>query len=164
MESYNSTLKYLPKGIKNKCPQTVHRYSQPHYSQQPKRWTQPKYPSIDEWMNKMWSVHTIDYYPVTKRKKSDRCYNVDEPWKHHVKWKKPVTKDHIVYATTAKSLQSCPTLWDPIDGSPPGSPAPGILQTRTLEWVAISFSNAGKWKVKVKSLSRVRLSATPTSI
>ena len=61
----------------------------------------------------------------------------------------------------AKSLQSCPTLCDPIDGSPPGSPIPGILQARTLEWVAISFSNAWKWKVKVKSLSRVRLLATP---
>ena len=64
-------------------------------------------------------------------------------------------------AATAKLLQSCPTLCDPIDGSPPGSPVPGILQARTLEWVAISFSNAGKWKVKVKSLSRVRLLATP---
>ena len=49
-------------------------------------------------------------------------------------------------AATAKSLQSCPTLCGPIDGSPPGSPVPGILQARTLEWVAISFSNAGKWK------------------
>ena len=65
-------------------------------------------------------------------------------------------------AAAAKSLQSCPTLCDPIDGSPPGFPIPGILQARTLEWVAISFSNAWKWKlkVKVKSLSRVRL-ATP---
>ena len=61
----------------------------------------------------------------------------------------------------AKSLQSCPTLCDPIDGSPPGSPVPGILQARTLEWVAIFFSNAWKWKVKVKLLSRVRLLATP---
>ena len=52
----------------------------------------------------------------------------------------------------AKSLQSCPTRCDPIAGSPPGSPIPGILQARTLEWVAIAFSNAGKWKVKVKSL------------
>ena len=64
-------------------------------------------------------------------------------------------------ATAAKSLQWCPTLCDPIDGSPPGSPVPGILQARTLEWVAISSSNAWKWKVKVKSLSRVRLFATP---
>ena len=61
----------------------------------------------------------------------------------------------------AKSLQSCLTLCDPMDGSPPGSPVPGILQARTLEWVAISFSNAWKGKVKVKSLSRVRLFATP---
>ena len=64
-------------------------------------------------------------------------------------------------ATAAKTLQSCPTLCDPIDGSPPGSLVPGILQARTLEWVAISFSNARKWKVKAKSLSRVRLLATP---
>ena len=60
-------------------------------------------------------------------------------------------------AAAAKSLQSCPTLCDPIDRSPPGSPVPGILQARTLEWVAISFSNAWKWKVKVTSFSRVRL-------
>ena len=61
----------------------------------------------------------------------------------------------------AKSLQSCPTLCDPIDSSPPVFPVPGILQARTLEWVAISFSNAWKWKEKVKSLSHVRLLATP---
>ena len=64
-------------------------------------------------------------------------------------------------AAAAKSLQSCPTLCDPIDGSPPGSPIPGILQARTLEWIAISFSNAWKWKVKVKLLSHVWLLATP---
>ena len=56
-------------------------------------------------------------------------------------------------AAAAKLLQSFPTLCDPIDGSPPGSPIPGILQARTLEWVAISFSSAWRWKVKVKSLS-----------
>ena len=69
----------------------------------------------------------------------------------------------VVYfdAAAAKSLQLCPTLCDPIDGTPPGSPVPGILQARTLEWVAISFSNAWKWKVKVKLLSRVQLLATP---
>ena len=61
----------------------------------------------------------------------------------------------------AKSLQLCPTLCNPIDGSPPCSAIPGILQARTLEWVAISFSNAWKWKVKVKSLSRVWLLGTP---
>ena len=64
-------------------------------------------------------------------------------------------------AAAAKSLQSWPTLYDPIDSSPPGSPIPGILQARTLEWVAISFSNAWEWKVKVKSLSRVWLLVTP---
>ena len=69
--------------------------------------------------------------------------------------------DRYVVAATAKSLQSCLTLCDPIDGSPPGSPIPGILQARTLEWVAISFSNVWKWKVKVRSLSRVQLLATP---
>ena len=63
-------------------------------------------------------------------------------------------------AAAAKSFQSCPTLCDPIDGSQPGSSVPGILQASTLEWVAISFSNAGKWKVKGKSLSCVRLFAT----
>ena len=61
------------------------------------------------------------------------------------------------YAAAAKSLQSCLTLCDPIDSSPPRSPIPGILQVRILEWVAISFSSAWKWKVKVKSLSHVRL-------
>ena len=64
-------------------------------------------------------------------------------------------------AAAAKSLHSCPTLCDPIDGSPPGSHVAGILQARALEWVAISFSNAWKWKVKVKSLSCVWLLATP---
>ena len=76
--------------------------------------------------------------------------------KNHMK-----KKDWIMYTITTKSLQSCPTLCDPIDGSPPGSPVPGILQARTLDWVAISLSNAWKWKVKVKLLSCVRPSGTP---
>ena len=67
----------------------------------------------------------------------------------------------FITAAAAKSLQSYPNLYYPIDGSPPGSSIPGILQVRTLEWVAISFSNAWKWKVKVKSLSRVWLLGTP---
>ena len=74
----------------------------------------------------------------------------------------PPGKPHnMPAAVAAKSLQSCPTLYDPIDGSPPGSPVPGMLQARTLEWVAISFSNAWKRKVKGKSLSYVRLFGTP---
>ena len=68
---------------------------------------------------------------------------------------------NLVPAATTKSLQSCPTLCDPIEGSPSGSPIPGILQARTLEWVGIAFSNAWKWKVKVKLLSRFQLLATP---
>ena len=71
-------------------------------------------------------------------------------------WLSNWTNNKIHAAAAVKSLQSCPTLCDPIDGSPPGSPIPGILQARTLEWVAISVSNAWKWKVKVKLLSRVR--------
>ena len=74
-----------------------------------------------------------------------------------------LTNSAVLSATAAKSLQLCPTLCDPIDGSPPGSPVPGILQARTLEWVAISFSNAWKGKVKVKWLSRARPQATPLS-
>ena len=93
-----------------------------------------------------------DTWPVSYTCKSDLPH-------HSV----PGLRDRFchVAAAAAKSLQSCPTLCDPIDGSPPGSPVPGILQARTLEWVAISFSNAWKWKVKVKSLSRVWLVATP---
>ena len=67
-------------------------------------------------------------------------------------------------ASAAKSLESCPTLCDPIDGSPLGSAIPGILQARTLEWVAISFSKEGKWKVKVKSLSCIQLFETPWTV
>ena len=72
-----------------------------------------------------------------------------------------VPRETAAAAVAAKSFQSCPTLCDSIDGSPPSSPVPEILHARTLEWVAISFSNAWKWKVKVKSLSCVWPSATP---
>ena len=72
-----------------------------------------------------------------------------------------LVQSNTAAAAAAKSRQSCPTLCDPIDSSPPGSPVPGIFQARTLEWVAISFSNAWKWRVKVKSLSCLRLLATP---
>ena len=85
----------------------------------------------------------------------------DWPYVVFCYWLKKQTYTLFLSLSAAKSLQSCPTLCDPIDGSPPGSPVPGILQARTLQWVAISFSNARKWKVKVKSLSCVRLLATP---
>ena len=81
------------------------------------------------------------------------------------KYLKPITyittDIYSAAAAAAKSLQSCPTLCDPMDCSLQSFSVPGILQARTLEWVAISFSNAWKWKVKVKPLSRVRLLATP---
>ena len=77
-------------------------------------------------------------------------------------WRYDFTHRLTIFAAAAKSLQSCPTLCDPIDGSPPGPAVPGILQASTLEWVAISSSNAWKWKVKVKPRSCVRLLATPT--
>ena len=83
-------------------------------------------------------------YPAINHNEKNICINI-----------------YICAAAAAKSLQSCLTLCDPWDGSPPGSPIPGILQARTLKWVAISFSNAWKWKVKVKSRSRVQLFATP---
>ena len=91
-------------------------------------------------------------------------------WLHNLKGKVEYLRTKHAYITlvfeaaaaaAAKSLQSCLTLCDPIDGSPPGSPVPGILQARILEWVAISFSNAWKWKVKVKLLSHVWLLVTP---
>ena len=91
---------------------------------------------------------------------------MQETWVRSLGWEDPLEKAMATHSRTAaaaaaKSLLSCPTLCDPRDGSPPGSPVPGILQARTLEWVAISFSNAWKWKVKGKSLSRVWLLATP---
>ena len=81
--------------------------------------------------------------------------------KCHVKSQQVSEGGDSEIAAAAKLLQSCPTLCNPVEcGSPPGSPIPGILQARILEWIAISFSNAWKWKVKVKSLSRVRLLVT----
>ena len=89
-----------------------------------------------------------------------KLLSVDLKHSHHI-YKHAKSYLYEVAAAAAKSLQSCPTLCDPIDGSPPGSAVPGILQARTLEWVSISFSNAWTWKVKVKSLSHVQLFATP---
>ena len=80
-------------------------------------------------------------------------------WNDYTNWMFSFAFQYITVSCIFAAAKFCPTLCDPIDGSPPGSPVPGILQARTLEWVAISFSNA--WKVKVKSLSRVQPSATP---
>ena len=88
----------------------------------------------------------------------------DNDSSHEIKMLAPWNESYDKPAAAAKSLQSCLTVCDPRDSSPPCSPIPGILQARTLEWVAISFSNAGKWKVKVKSLSRVQLLVTPWTV
>ena len=106
-------------------------------------------------MVKTITILQSNHPPIKKLnfKKEVRCFTEIKSFEEHTEKK--------FLNIAAKSLQSCPTLCDPIDGSPPGSPVPGILQAITLEWVAISFSNAWKWKVKVKSLSRVWPLATP---
>ena len=127
--------------------------------------------STDKWISKMWYTHAMEYHSAFKRKKilwyATTWKNLKDSMLREIRNSQ---KDkHYAFhlygvlaaATAAKSLQSCPTLCDPIDGSPPGSSVHGILQARTLEWVAISSSNAGKWKVKVKSLSHVWLLTTP---
>ena len=90
-----------------------------------------------------------------------KIYKNKKKVKGRLRWVGRWWSIYYAAAAAAKLLQSCPTQCDPTDGSPPGSPVPGILQARTLEWVAISFSNAWKWKLKVKSFSRVWLLATP---
>ena len=148
---------------------------------------QPRCPSTDEWIKKLWHVYTVGFYSAIKRNAFEsilmRWMNLEliiqsevsqkEKNKYHIlmniyiwnleKWYWWIylqgskgdadienrLVDTMGKGATAKSLQSCPTLCDPIDGSPPGSPVPGILQARTLEWIAISFPNAGKWSRSV---------------
>ena len=109
--------------------------------------------SMIQWMLAIWSLVPLPFLnpAFTSWSSQFTCY-----WS--LAWR---ILSITLLACVAKSLQSCPTLCDPIDGSPPDSPVPGILQARTPEWVAISFSNAWKWKVKVKSLSCVGLFETP---
>ena len=107
---------------------------------------EPLYPKIASPSIHGYSLRAFHFYSP---KEHDTCYISHNGWAP------------LLRTAAAKSLQSCPTLCDPIDGSPPGSPVPGILEARTLERVAISFSNAWKWKGKVKSLSHVWLLATP---
>ena len=103
-------------------------------------WKQLSCPSADEWIRKLWYIYTMEYYSAIKKNTFESVL---------MRWMKlepiiqsePERKTPIQYAA-AKSLQSCPTLCNPTDSSPPGSAVPGILQARTLEWVAISFSNA----------------------
>ena len=110
-----------------------------------------------QWMLTIWSLVPLPFLnPAWTSGSSQFTYCWNLAWRIL-----SITLLVCAAAAAAKSLQSCLTLCDPIDGSPPGSLDPGTLQARTLEWVAISFSNAWEWKVKVKSLSRVRLLATP---
>ena len=122
-------------------------------------WKQPRCPSTDEWIKKLWYIYTVEYYSAIKKNTFESVLirwmklepiiqsEVSQKEKHqysilthiYMEFRKMVT---ITLYAAAKSLHSCSTLCDPIDGSPPGSPVPGILQARTLEWVAISFSNA----------------------
>ena len=123
--------------------------------------------TTERWMHKqtMWSIYKRILFSIKIMKKwnSGTCYNMN--LKKMLSETSQTQKDSIEWfllyeVFAAKSLQSCPTLCHPTDGSPPGTPIPGIPQATTLEWAAISFSNIWKWKVKVKSLSRVRLLAT----
>ena len=120
-------------------------------------------PVTDEWTKMMCYIHN----EISSTHKWEEILPFTTTWMDpegtvlsEISQRKPNTVWHHLYAADAKSLQSCPTLWDPIDGSPPGSPVSRILQARILEWVAISFPNALKWKVRVKSLSHVRLLVT----
>ena len=104
----------------------------------------------------MWSIKTNKWTNNNKTKTVIETDNKQVVARAELGWRR-----RDIGAAVAKSLQSCPTLCDPTDSSPPGSPVPGILQARTLEWVAISYSSAWKWKVKVKSFSRVQLFCDP---
>ena len=127
----------------------------------------------EEWIKKMWYIHTIECYSAIKKEQNwVICRDLDGPRDCYTDSSQKEKKIYCIltyicgiwrnwYAATAKSLQSCSTLCNPIDSSPPGPAVPRILQARTLEWVAISSSSAWKWKVKVKSLSHVWLLATP---
>ena len=160
-------------GYSGSCFYTYKHYSV-HFSMQPLQTTLDSAPHGFSSSLEKYSFHSYDHYGCF----CQRFPFLSKSYKnlHFLDWKwdsvtsKSILKGLCVHsislwlenqsAAAAKSLQSCPILCDPIDSSPPGSAIPGILQARTLEWVAISFSNAWKWKVKVKSFSRVRLLAT----
>ena len=137
------------------------KYATDEYVTESARHLSDVYPkSTESVTNLVWSLRKFTILPMDAKAVlfTFPCSSTNRPTNHA--WNRetcPITAT----AAAAKSLQSCPTLCDHIDGSPPASTVPGILQARTLEWVAISLSNASKWKVKVKSLSRVRFFATP---
>ena len=118
---------------------------------------------LSPWKLHLWSTDSYNtQFPfpwIFHRDPQTKVFQNDFPISRHVALPAFPILVHDT-AAAAKSLQSCPTLCDPLDGSPPGSSVPRFLQARTVEWVVISFSNESKWKVKVKSLSCVRLLAT----
>ena len=121
-----------------------------------KDWRQEKGTTEDEMVGWHHRLHGHEFEQAVgdgEGQGSPECCSCKESQRVGYSW--------VTAAAAAKLLRSCPTLCDPIDGSPPGSSIPGILQARTLGWVAIAFSNVWKWKMKVKSLSRVWLFATP---
>ena len=121
-------------------------------------------PSADEWIRKLWYTYTMEYYSAIKKNIFEsvlmRWMKLEPIIQSEVSQKEKHQYSILTHAA-AKLLQSCPTLCDPMDCSLPGFSVHGILQARTLEWVAISFSNVWKWKVKVKLFSRVWLLGTP---
>ena len=124
------------------------------FSKLGKYWKHLEYISVGEWFHKLWYMLIKKHIVV---KMSDFEFLITGQYQLLSEINRPE-------GAAAKSLQSCPTLFDPRDGSPPGSAVPCILQARTLEWVAISFSSAWKWKVKVKSPSHAWLLATPWTV
>ena len=105
-------------------------------------WKQPRCPSADEWISKLWYIYTMKYYLAIIKNTFEsflmRWMKLEPIIQSEVSQKKNTNIGSVQFSSVT---QSCPTLCDPIDSSPPGSPVPGILQARTLEWVAISFSN-----------------------
>ena len=126
------------------------------------KWNLNPIPQKSKWGHLNWTFHLLTPWCPFVITLSPHLTSATQTHLTNIKQRSgPLTSPYWLAAAAAKSFQSCPTLCNHIDKSLPGSAVPGILQSRTREWVAISFSNAWKWKVKVKSLSCVRLLAIP---